>query len=205
MPNILNGLPGVITHSATNIGVNHFTANGELVSIGDADVTEIGFAWSLTNTNDTANWNLSLTTGSFSVGAFNQILSFSQSGQRVYYTAIARNLYGTSYGNIYYANMSGYSDNNTSTGTILNPMQWLLDLLSKYGLNNALGKWGIVLLLMIAFFFIFHEQPILRVAMPLLAFGLGLVSGLLEWWIILILAIVAAGIGLFIASKTQGG
>lgn len=207
VPMPVSGMPGVVTRPATNIGANHFTANGDLVSTGNATVTEIGFAWSFTNSGAIEMWNLALTSGDYSLGLFSQMLTFSQSNKRAYYAAIARNIYGTSYGSVYYANMGTASDNGTDgggSGTVPNPLQNLLDWLDRYGLNNPLGKWGIVLILMIILFFAFRESAILRVAAPLLAFGLGLVSGLLEWWIILLLAIVAAGVGLFIASKTQG-
>ena len=203
----LQGMPSVATKAATNIGVNHFRANGSLSSLGEADVTQLGFAWSHTNTNDVKNWNFSLTSGNFSIGLFNQDLTFSEANNKVYYVAVARNIYGTSYGSVFYANMGTSTGDNVTggTGTVAQPVQELLNWLEQYGLNNAIGKWGIVLALMIILFIFFKESSLLRVAAPMLAFGLGLISGLLEWWIVLLLAIVAAGVALMISSKTQGG
>ncbi len=83
----------------------------------------------------------------------------------------------------------GTSGGGTGTGT--GPTDWIRSQLEPYGLNNDFGTWMLVMVLMVIMFLIFSNDRVWRVIMPLLAFGLGIVAGFINAWILAILAGIA--------------
>ncbi|MBA7671511.1 hypothetical protein ES703_79669 [subsurface metagenome] len=68
---------------------------------------------------------------------------------------------------------------------------WAEDSLDTVGLNNSAGYWLAMLGFMALMFYVFRRSAILRVLMPLLVMGLGLVMGWIDTWIIVLLALGA--------------
>ena len=70
------------------------------------------------------------------------------------------------------------------------------------GMDNPVGHWIIMLGLMCLMFIIFHKSEVLRVLMPLLILGLGMVIEWVDVWIVALLAL-GAGFTIFRALRKQ--
>ena len=101
--------PSVSTISATDIGYNHATLNGNLDSVGDYNNCQVWFVY---DTESHSNWNAydydtahepKSGTGAFSAG-FNDF--FSYDAVTIYYRAVASNTGGTSMGSVSYTHLT---------------------------------------------------------------------------------------------------
>lgn len=78
--------------------------------------------------------------------------------------------------------------------------------LSDWGLDNPIGQWLIMLVLMFIAFMVFHKSETMRVAMPMLIMGVFIVAGWVDTWVIILLAL-GAGFTLWnlFRKKVSGG
>ncbi|MDA3930317.1 MAG: FISUMP domain-containing protein, partial [Prolixibacteraceae bacterium] len=89
--------PEVQTLEASDIESNSATLNGNVVSDGNATISERGFYWSATNSTPGPADNKETVTGT--TGTFNKTISGLQPNTTYYVRAYATNSQGTAYGN----------------------------------------------------------------------------------------------------------
>lgn len=98
----------------------------------------------------------------------------------------------------------------TGSGTSLEGGNSMKDSYEQWLENNGwltdMGKFLIIMLGMIVLFIVFRKSELLRVAMPLMVLGLGIIIGWVPVWLTVILAL-GAGLTLFqlFRGKLQGG
>jgi len=80
-----------------------------------------------------------------------------------------------------------------------------MTFLGARGLDTELGHWIVILIAMVALFLIAYRSPLLRVALPLMVLGAGFISGWLDRWLIILLAL-GGGLALWgiFRKKTTG-
>jgi len=216
-------LPVVETRVATNITASSFIARGEITNIGGATVTKRGFVYSLDSATDITTWTAITESGSFSVGEYSRLLTVNKPNITVYFAAVAWNTYGVSYGQKYYVTLSdGGGTDGTSGGTsdgIGDFSAWLKGLMKKLGMDNLLGHWMFMVLIIILLAIVFGGfiiatkdeviRKVLAVTLGLIiftVFGAFVFSGLLGIWAVTILVIVAVGLIIIVTGKLlQGG
>jgi hypothetical protein len=84
-------------------------------------------------------------------------------------------------------------------------LKTLTDWLAGIGLGGATGKWLAIIIAMAIAFIITYKNKILRVLLPLLVFGFGIVSGMLDIWVVVLLALGAGVAIFFIVRRGFGG
>ena len=94
--NTTNGEPSITTGVSTNITSTTADIEGEILSIGDATITQHGHCWS-TSQNPTTNDNKNQL-GSSGVSTFISSLTNLSNETTYYYRSYATNSYGTAYG-----------------------------------------------------------------------------------------------------------
>ncbi len=96
----------------------------------------------------------------------------------------------------------GDDDGGGFGGGDTNVKLWLEDSLDSLGLNNAPGYWIAIMVVMGVAFYGFRRSEVLRVLVPLLILGLGMVIGWIETWIIVLLAL-GAGVTIFMLLRKR--
>lgn len=154
--------PYVATEAATNIGTNSFTANGNLVSVGGTTgsyVSSRGFVYSLANQGQLDDWSFIGSSGNFSVGTYDQLITVSDTGGTVYYAAAATNQYATAYGKVFFVRMETTGGTSGTSGGSTNPatgagsdqaVGFIKSWMASLGLDNTMGHWafmGIIMML----------------------------------------------------------
>lgn len=78
--------------------------------------------------------------------------------------------------------------------------------LQNYGLDNPIGHYVVIIIGMVALFLVLYKSALLRVVVPLLLFGLAILSNWIDPWIIVLLAL-GAGLTIYglLRKKTVGG
>ncbi len=91
-----NGLPHVETGNYSNLTANSINLQGEIISIGDSNITQHGHCWS-TNSNPNL-FDQCSNNGAASVGMFSSSVNNLLPSTTYYYRSYATNSFGTSYG-----------------------------------------------------------------------------------------------------------
>ncbi len=91
-------LPEVVTSAATIISENSASLRGDVLSDGDAIITQRGFYWSQTNTTPGTSDHTELVSGT--TGSFSKIIENLSPESTYYYRAFATNSEGTSLGSV---------------------------------------------------------------------------------------------------------
>lgn len=80
------------------------------------------------------------------------------------------------------------------------------DTIERYGLNNSVGHWMILIVLMVGSFLMLREHRLLRIIVPLACLALGIAWSWVDVWIVVLLAL-GAGVWLvgFFKKRLAGG
>lgn len=98
----VTGAPTVTTQAVSAILEHTGTANGTIVSIGQAAVSQHGVCYSLTQEFPTLSNSLFTEEGAAAAGAFTSNMSALPKKTKIYVRAYATNTFGTGYGNVVY-------------------------------------------------------------------------------------------------------
>lgn len=155
-------------------------------------------ASSWTNTNTASN----ITTGYF----YTFILSGLEDKTSYQYRGKGTNTFGTGYGSIreFYIDFTSTDISDDTDGTPdtdIEPLDMLNAFLGKYGLANSIGYWIALIVLMALSFMFFSGSNFMKILMPLLVLGVFIVAGLVDQWLVILLAIPAGLIIVFIIKK----
>lgn len=87
-----------------------------------------------------------------------------------------------------------------------NIFQLLEELLAIWQLNNKMGYWLVIMILMLGTFILARKSEVMRVVFPLGILGLGVVIGWMDLWLIVLLAL-GAGLAIYgiLRHKMSGG
>jgi hypothetical protein len=218
IPDITGAAPVVETLAASGIGGNYFTANGALMTKGStvgSVVSVRGFCYSLENSGQLSDWSAYVENGDFDVEGFSRQVTLTQSNVRVYYAALATNQYGTSYGQVWYVNLTsgtsggtpGGGSGGSTPGAVDGFTGTLTDWMASMGMDTSTGHWGFMFIVMMVVAAAFvtgiiaaHER-ILKTALIVVfvlaevaVVGAFMFSGLLGIWPVIILIFAVVGL-----------
>lgn len=87
----------------------------------------------------------------------------------------------------------GETEDEPGTGeqVIKNFQDWIEEFLYRFGLNNDMGHWIVIIFAMACLFLATYKSPVIRVVLPLMVLGVAIVAKWLDIWIIVLLAMGA--------------
>lgn len=208
--------PPVVSIAASDITAYAFTATLTISSVGGGNVTSWGMRYAY---DGQADWQEPYTETGNVGGATTKTFgcSLTQPGKKVWIQGFAvNNLDVTGYSSMVPVQLladipgvppPGSGDDSPGVDTYVTPVNDSLNnTLKLWGLNNYVGRWVAVVVLMLVAYLIFRKSELWSKIMPGLVFGFGIIQGWIDLTTIIIIACCAA---LFIWSrirhKTVGG
>lgn len=212
--NVTLTLPSVTTHLASNTTLNSFTTTIEFTTPVGNNVTEYGIEYRFHNYGSYTT--VPAGSGNYTSGNYTAIFAGFTAAQTVYYHAYAINTIGPGYGHDMYVVIGSTQPNGGgSPVTGGKPTQefsdWMRGVMAGWGMDNTIGHWGFMGIVMLVVFFVFialiiylkvqkyGEMIIKIVALFLGVLELAIVggfvfSGMLDALGVILLVIIGAGV-----------